>query len=188
MTSVAATSSAAEQTPFVPPGFWAPKLRILFVIDGRITAGHGPQEFGLGPPIDTLKNQSAVPWLDLDVVIGDRDDPQNFRLTQDGLDLDSYDQVWLFGDKPGEAAASDPKTPDTVIYGPHNNPLSDPELAVLASWMDGGGGVFATGDHSILGASMCSRVPRVRSMRAWTHAQCLPSPTRTGTRRSNTYR
>jgi hypothetical protein len=33
--------------------------------------------------------------------------------------------------------------------------------------MDGGGGVFATGDHEDLGVKMCGRVPRVRSMRKW---------------------
>ena len=34
--------------------------------------------------------------------------------------------------------------------------MTDGELKVLAEWMDAGGGVFATGDHAYLGASMCS--------------------------------
>jgi hypothetical protein len=46
---------------------------------------------------------------------------------------------------------------------------------VLAEWMDRGGGVFAVGDHFNLGASMCSRIPRVRTMRKWTEAQGVPS-------------
>jgi hypothetical protein len=173
MTSIATDSQAAGNASLGLTGFWAPKVRILFVIDGRITEGHGEQEFGLGPPIDTLQDQSAVPWLDLDVTIGDRDHPSDFRLTQNNLG--NIDQVWLFGDEPGEAAASDPTTLDSVIDDQHKNPLGEPELAVLANWMDGGGGVFATGDHSILGASMCHRIPRVRTMRAWTHAQGVPS-------------
>ncbi|WP_133901136.1 hypothetical protein [Actinophytocola oryzae] len=46
-------------------------------------------------------------------------------------------------------------------------PLTEPELRAVAQFMDGGGGVFATGDHEDLGASMCGGVPRVRSMRKW---------------------
>ena len=41
--------------------------------------------------------------------------------------------------------------------------------------MSRGGGVFAAGDHSLLGASMCHRIPRVRTMRKWTYAQGVPS-------------
>ena len=36
------------------------------------------------------------------------------------------------------------------------------------------GGVFAVGDHADLGASLCSRIPRVRAMRRWTAAQNVP--------------
>jgi hypothetical protein len=36
----------------------------------------------------------------------------------------------------------------------------------LRSW-EQGGGLFATGDHEDLGAGMCARIPRVRSMRYW---------------------
>jgi hypothetical protein len=57
-------------------------------------------------------------------------------------------------------------------------------LKLLADWMARGGGVFATGDHSILGASMCSRIPRVRTMRKWTHQQDVP--TRDGPSRHQT--
>jgi hypothetical protein len=35
--------------------------------------------------------------------------------------------------------------------------------------------VFAAGDHALLGASMCSKIPRVRNMRKWTRAQGVPS-------------
>src|SRR5690606_17446216 len=51
----------------------------------------------------------------------------------------------------------------------------DAELRIVAEWMERGGGVFAAGDHSLLGASMCSRIPRVRNMRRWRRAQGVPS-------------
>lgn len=73
----------------------------------------------------------------------------NFRF--DRHDLSRYDQVWLFGIE-REAGA---------------DPLGEEELRSLAEFMDGGGGVFATGDHSDLGNAMSARVPRVRSMRRW---------------------
>jgi len=161
---------------------WAPRLRLLFLTDGRITSGHGPMEFGLGPPIDTLQDRLAVPWLDLSVDVVDRDPlhtssvtVEGFRLTRDGFDLDAYDQVWMFADQPSEQPAESQSTPDSVALEEQYAPMSDAELVVLARWMDAGGGVFAAGDHSFLGASMCSRIPRVRTMRKWTHAQGVPS-------------
>ncbi len=79
---------------------------------------------------------------------------EGFRFTQAGFDINQYDQVWFFG------ARRDPNDPER---------LSDAELAVIARWMDTRqGGVFATGDHADLGASLCARIPRVRSMRRWT--------------------
>jgi hypothetical protein len=47
------------------------------------------------------------------------------------------------------------------------NPMTDTELKALTAFMDGGGGVFATGDHADLGVELNGRVPRVRSMRKW---------------------
>ncbi len=37
------------------------------------------------------------------------------------------------------------------------------------------GGVFGTGDHHFLGASMCHRIPRLGSMRRWTNADNVPT-------------
>lgn len=72
---------------------------------------------------------------------------ENFRF--DGHDLGQYDQIWMFGIE---------RTGD---------PLSGSELRSLSTFMDNGGGVFATGDHENLGQAMCAEVPRVRSMRRW---------------------
>ena len=81
--------------------------------------------------------------------------------------LAGWDQVWLFGDYP--ANQSDDHTLAQFF------PLDQAELRCLAEWMDRGGGVFAAGDHWNLGASMCWRIPRVRSMRRWTKEQGVPS-------------
>jgi hypothetical protein len=96
-----------------------------------------------------------------------------FRFNQADFDLDAYDQVWFFGDWPGLDFDFDEKD-DSGNNLPQYSPLDDAELAIVAEWMDRGGGVFATGDHGTLGASMCHRIPRVRSMRRWTHAQDVP--------------
>jgi hypothetical protein len=71
-----------------------------------------------------------------------------------------YDEVLLFG-----FATSTPGAPYGYLSG---HALSDAELAVLAAFMESGGGVFAVGDHDDLGVDLCGKVPRVRSMRRWT--------------------
>ena len=155
------------------PWLWAVDIRILFVIDGRITQGYTDYEFGLGPVLDTLRASFAW-WVDLSVRVVVRDEPHSFRFTQDGFDIDDFDQVWFFGDWPGEDANFSDVT-DDIIQRAEYSPLDDAELRIVAEWMERGGGVFATGDHSLLGASMCSRIPRVRNMRKWTRAQGVPS-------------
>jgi hypothetical protein len=69
-------------------------------------------------------------------------------------DLTKFDEIWLIGyDGPG------------TRYG--TGPISAAEIAAIAAFMNGGGGVFATGDHEDLGADLSGHVPRVRSMRKW---------------------
>jgi hypothetical protein len=165
------------------PWLWATRLRVLMVIDGRINDRSDPGDFGLGPVLGTLRKQFAW-WVKIEVDVAKRDGSsaygilgdtiryRGFRFTQAGFDIDAYDQVWFFGDHPGEA--SDGLTDDGIVDDPAYSPMSVAELRVVAQWMDRGGGVFATGDHGLLGASMCSRIPRVGSMRKWTHAQGVP--------------
>lgn len=75
-----------------------------------------------------------------------------FNSTHDGdLLLDSFDVMFIFAVSTGN---------------PEDFP--DAELAALHGWMNRGHGVFATGDHSILGQKMGSRIPRVGTMRKWT--------------------
>jgi hypothetical protein len=158
--------------PHWPDWPWTTKIRILFVIDGRVTEGSSGFEFGLGPVLDTLRNISFAYWVRFLVTVRDRD--TGFRFTEAGFDIDVYDQIWFFGDWPG-LDANDPSFPDSRIEDAEYRPMEDAELELIAAWMNAGGGVFATGDHTLLGASMCHKIPRVRSMRKWTHAQGVPS-------------
>ena len=73
----------------------------------------------------------------------------NFSTASPAVTTDNYDQVWLFGFTSGL-------------------PSSDAdEIRVLAQFMESGGGVFATGDHSTIGQPLCGALPRIRKMREW---------------------
>ncbi|MGW0520155.1 hypothetical protein [Crossiella sp. NPDC003009] len=86
--------------------------------------------------------------------------------------LGKYDQVWFFGIAPC----------DLPGQGEPENELTDPEVAALRAWMDAGGGVLVTGDHSNpkpsgadpaldellnLGRAISHRVPRAGELRVW---------------------
>ena len=172
------------------PWFWGPRLRILLVMDGRINVAWGDHDFGLGYVLKSLRERFAW-WVSIEITTAHRFDVEpvevvswpvsikvgpnlvGFRFTQDGFDIDDYDQVWFFGDEPG-IDGNDLNFPDSDIVDPGYGPLDDDELLVIAEWMDRGGGVLAMGDHAVLGASMCHRIPRVRRMRRWTQAQQVP--------------
>lgn len=64
----------------------------------------------------------------------------------------NYDQVWIFA------------------IGSGSFSLSNAEVGVLSEFMNGGGGVFATGDHAALGRALCGSLPRIRRMREWRDA------------------
>ncbi|HYO75348.1 MAG TPA: hypothetical protein VE010_02700 [Thermoanaerobaculia bacterium] len=73
----------------------------------------------------------------------------NFANPTTGVNLERYDQVWLFGISGG-------------AFTINNN-----ELLSLSLFMNSGGGVFATGDHATLGRQMSGGLPRIRHMREW---------------------
>jgi hypothetical protein len=170
------------------PWLWPVELRVLFVLDGRINTSTNPGSFGLGFVLETLTDPAYSWWARFAVDVVRRDDGHDrncmpdedtyfnlqqlpfekakFSFTAAGFSLDAYDQVWFFGDYPANQ--------DNPIDYPAYHSLGDVELRLIAEWMERGGGVFATGDHENLGASMCSRLPRVRTMRRWTEAQGVP--------------
>lgn len=163
---------------------WPVTIRILFVIDGRITLNKDDIQFGLGYVLDTLRAVWSW-WVGFEVDIATREESISsdalgtnsvkycaFKFTQADFDIDRYDQIWFFADQPNDNDGSDATT-DAHILPPYT--LVDEELRIIAEWMDHGGGVFATGDHGVLGASLCSRIPRVRTMRRWTRSQGVPS-------------
>lgn len=125
-------------------------VRILMVTDGL--GSFGTADFGLKALIDALAEPPG-PWVRFGITTAHRKydpdaDLNNFDFTAQSLD--GFDQIWLFGVE--------------RTSGPS---LSEAELSTLSQFMDGGGGVFATGDHEDLGVALCGSVPRVRSMRKW---------------------
>ena len=181
------------------PWLWSGTSRILFVLDGRINTSTVSSSFGLGFVINTLTDPLAAWWLRHDVTVVRRDDGSHrdlddpnqdiffnsqqlaftktdFDFSASGFDIGAFDQIWFFGDFPMNEAGD----PDDEGF----HPLKGDEVRIVAEWMDRGGGVFATGDHFNLGASMCAHIPRVRSMRRWTVDQGVPS--RTGLDRNET--
>jgi hypothetical protein len=74
-----------------------------------------------------------------------------------GLDIKRYDVLFLFG-----------------IWTEGTSDLPAAERDTIVRFMQAGGGVFATGDHETLGASLCSEIPRVRAMRKWKNVDAPP--------------
>lgn len=153
------------------------RVRILIVTDST-SGGFGDTEgFHLG---QILKILADDPWSHVQFVVtkahrqasSETGVLPNFRFNTH--DLSKYDQIWLFG-----------------IVRESPDALSPQELKAISQFMDGGGGVFATGDHENLGQAMCAEVPRVRSMRRWYHNGSGPAgepeaPDQTGAGRHDT--
>ena len=147
------------------------KIKMLVVLDG---GSFGAADFGLEEFL-TAFDTAPAPGVYFEVTKAhfgmdvDADVP-NFTFA--AHDLTSYDVIWLFG-----------------VSG--SGTISDADLAALSTYMDSGGGVFATGDHENLGVKMCGKVPRVRSMRKWHWPNPGPNgepvaPSGTGTGRLDT--
>jgi hypothetical protein len=83
----------------------------------------------------------------------------NFTFTS--IDLSVYDVIWLFGDEGYNDGTLEP----------NSSPITDDEKIAIANFMQGGGGIFAVGDHDGLGSYMCGDIPRVRTMRKWYEAE-----------------
>ena len=161
--------------------------RILFVVDTEVQLSPGANAFGVERVIRLLR-ETTVGCMHFHVDVGLRSNEAfsvvtaptgtnpkylGFRFDStlaDGTNvLAHYDEVFCFGFKPDNFGGT-----DANISLPSALPATNAELAVLTTWMNNKGGVFATGDHDYLGASMCHRIPRVGTMRAWTNAQGVP--------------
>jgi len=151
-------------------------IRVLLVADGGLD--FSANNFGLRTFVETLLSTTGfharfqITLGHIDnvgddaVMVGDSriarsikqfkfDDPSHFS-------SGTYDQVWLFGISTvysrGTASDGQPYPSDR---------LSDRELRAISDFMNAGGGLFATGDHGLLGTCLSSRIPRARSMRLW---------------------
>jgi hypothetical protein len=155
-------------------------IKILIVVDGGLSLTESANGFGIGRLIRLLR-ESQICCTRFQVDTARREASTAGAPTYSGFRFDQvaagapvlnkYDEVWCFGFNPGNNDGA----PDSDITQPGALPLSDAELAALTTWMNTrGGGVLAMGDHDYLGASMCFRIPRVRSMRRWTNAQGVP--------------
>lgn len=125
-------------------------LRILMVTDSF--GSFGGDDFGLEDLLGILAVPPG-PWVSFEVTKAHRNGDPDADITDfrfDTHDLTQYDQMWLF-----------------AVDGSFGPALDAPELRAISQFMDGGGGVFATGDHEDLGVAMCGAIPRVRSMRKW---------------------
>jgi hypothetical protein len=147
-------------TPFAPKWWWWRRctVNVLVVCDGSLNFGIG--QLGLSEFLTTFNQLEATSWVDYRVTLAHRsaiiNSPNpvvvnhisNFNFAT-SVNLNDFDQIWLFG----------------IISsggGIHTN-----EKNAIAAYMNGGGGLFATGDHGELGNGMCGDIIRVKDMRYW---------------------
>lgn len=143
------------------PDWWrfAPcVINVLIVCDGGLNFGTG--DFDLSEFLTTFNRlEESSSNADYRVTIAHRGgiivSPNpvivgyipNFEFDT-SVNLTDFDQVWLFA----------------IDF---SDPISASEIAAIENYMNGGGGLFATGDHGILGRAMCGNIPRVKDMRYW---------------------
>lgn len=164
-------------------------VKILVVVDTEISINESPSSFGVARVIRLLR-ETRVGCMRFKVDIARRSNAAFAEIASPAADqpryegfrfdaiapgasapvINGYHELFLFGFKPDNSGG-----PDANITAAYAMAATDSELRVLTRWMnERDGGIFATGDHDYLGASMCHRIPRVRSMRLWTNAQGVP--------------
>ena len=172
---------------YLKPWFLKNIVDILIVVDTEISISPA-NDFGIASVIDLIRN-AKVGCMKFRVDIALRNnqaqsvaaapgihDPKyrgfRFDMANAGTPvIDKYEQIWCFGFKPSNSGS--PNDAEIDLVGAF--PASNAELAKLASWMkERKGGLFGTGDHHFLGASMCRKIPRLGTMRRWTNADGVP--------------
>lgn len=172
---------------------------ILIVVDTEISIA-AANTFGIASVIDLLRNtQVGCMKFRVDIAVrssgafsvtanpsAEQAKYTGFRFNSNhggSSVINKYEQIWCFGFKPNNSGSSD----DSIIDQNFALPASNAELEVLDGWMtEKKGGIFGTGDHHFLGASMCRKIPRLGTMRRWTNADGVPpigSPDRIDTLR-----
>jgi hypothetical protein len=136
--------------PVIPPT--VPRLGFSFQMKEDAT----DNTFTISEFIFLLKD-SKMPTISVDTAHR-RNDPnakfQNFNFST-SIDLTLYNVLWIFGYEGWD-------------YGnPLGTPIGQAETEAIVRFMNGGGGVFATGDHAGLGSNIGGWIPRVRTMRKW---------------------
>jgi hypothetical protein len=161
------------------------EVNVLLVTDGGLDFGIG--DFGLSEFVNTFQKleQQSLINVKYNVTLAHRSSVSpaqmlisnpfivnritEFTFDKIGFNLNNFDQVWLFG----------------IL--PEPSYLSVAEINKIESYMNGGGGLFATGDHGLLGAGLCSQIPRVKDMRLWADT-ITGEVSMTGTKRNDTNR
>lgn len=157
------------------PLFRPCKVRVLLVVDGL---DFSTNDFGLSTFVSTLldttgrarfevtlahlSSATGAAMMDFESRIKDRITNFKFDDSED-FSADRFDVVFLFGietslSRSGNDANGNPYP---------NSQFADTELQILGEFMNGGGGLFATGDHGALGRFMGQALPRARNMRLW---------------------
>lgn len=163
------------------------RVDILVVVDTNISTAPGVG-FGIATVIEHVRNTTVgCMKFNIDIALRNGEAPSvvsspgdydpkyrgfRFDMQDDGTDvINKYEQIWCFGFKPSNSGSAD----DAEIDQASAYPTSDDELVKLSDWMDNRkGGLFGTGDHHFLGASMCRRIPRLGTMRRWTNLDGVP--------------
>lgn len=145
--------------PFYPRWWWWRRCRVkvLVVCDGGLN--FGTTGFGLSEFLTTFNELQATSNINYEVTLAHRgtiinstnplvvDHISNFNFDT-SVNLEDFDQIWMFA------------------INPAGN-ISPAEVTKIEDFMNGGGGVFATGDHGLLGKAMCGDIDRIKDMRHW---------------------
>lgn len=150
-------------------------VRLLIVTDGSLNFSRSAQ-FGLtdfigallSPPVYvrfaiTLAHMTAYEASDPRMMPGESrivNRIGGFKFdNSDHFAPDRFDVMFLFGFSTSYG--------NSRGRGYPSDGLSDGELQKIDAFQNGGGGIFATGDHGELGRALCYKIARVRNMRLW---------------------
>lgn len=143
--------------------------RVLIVLDGEyrfgVAGGPDPQPPNVDKDFTYIDLVSALTQADMLVTKAHRRDDstadiQDFDFS--AANLFDFDVIWLIGFEGRNDTSLPPNDAPSATGG-----IGAAQLNALATFMDHGGGVFATGDHDSIGADLCGHIPRVRAMRCW---------------------